>query len=244
MYDIPELASMINGHLTGQRHPLSEFSPWAACFRFALDYAEQRAADSCFVAILDTTLLQGHAQIFHVKSLHVAGLARNAYSHEYLAYGPISGPAYHCVAYQDILTASQTGPMPLGNPFKIASRSKFAWVAQKRTRTGDTRMKSTKRIAALFRHQHDTRPDAVLVVAAALMALTGGFTNHEISKEISTEFRDGLKQVQLPASGSLKLGLANPLTFTSGFPQLQQMVTLLLDIEKGEKSRREEEHAS
>ncbi|KAK9773206.1 hypothetical protein AB5N19_11816 [Seiridium cardinale] len=72
---------------------------WAADFRTAAAYAIR---PNSYMAIMDTSLVENHVSVYHVPDLYHAGLSGAWFPHEYLVYGPITGPAYHCVEWSDI----------------------------------------------------------------------------------------------------------------------------------------------
>lgn len=93
---------MIQGHLTGERVD-SDFSSWAAC----VSIAKQNATATSYIAVLDTAFLASHVAVYHVRAFYEASLVSSPYDHEYLAYGPIEGPALHCGTYKNIVLGSK-----------------------------------------------------------------------------------------------------------------------------------------
>ncbi|KAK9413392.1 putative Major facilitator superfamily (MFS) profile domain-containing protein [Seiridium unicorne] len=98
MYDEKDLRDQIHGHLSGW-NVNTHFSSWAADFRTAAAYAIR---PNSYMAIMDTSLVENHVSVYHVPDLYHAGLSGAWFPHEYLVYGPITGPAYHCVEWSDI----------------------------------------------------------------------------------------------------------------------------------------------
>lgn len=223
MYEIPNLKEEINGHLVGRKIE-THFSSWAACFSFVARLT-QSAGDDASIAILDTNLLEDHVKIHHVLELHSVGLSRSADSHEYLAYGPISGDAYCCVAWKHVRAAVKTSRAYMGH----IRPGHLAYVSH---------------VADLFRREDDKRPDVVIALTVMLLGL--GTRHWDVSEE-PNEFRtdmeaimdglsDDIDEYELPDSTTGAVGLSNPRTFTTGYPLLGQALRMLLAIEHHVKS--------
>jgi hypothetical protein len=95
MYEIPYLYDMVNGHLRYDQGTRTAFSSWTTDFWVAVHYS---TGGNRYIAILDTTLIESHVRVYHVPSLVRAGITRMNYAEEWLIYGPIKGPAFHCVS--------------------------------------------------------------------------------------------------------------------------------------------------
>lgn len=160
IYDIPDLGRMVTAHLENSYNVKSDFSSWAADYQIATRYG----SESTHVAILDTTLLEDHVKIYHVPEFVPAGDSRGKYDHEYLAYGPIHGPAFHVVARKDMKRAGLYELCPPGgrglNPKRplASDMDKLVGIA--------------KRVAALFRPASDPRPDITIALTVSFAALT------------------------------------------------------------------------
>ncbi|KAI0009920.1 hypothetical protein F4779DRAFT_617091 [Xylariaceae sp. FL0662B] len=243
MYEIPKLRAMLRGHLTGQRIE-THFSSWAADLATALRYSggfSPRRRDGAWVAVLDTAAREPHVDIHHVKALHAAGLADAHYDHEYLAYGPVRGPAYRCVSCVDIEA--------LG--FDAAYRK----VRSGRLTRADARM--ALGIGGLFRRPGDGRAGARVAVAVAAAFLTlrarhwGAWASRagvmdkwdaelklfvrELVARVYPELRYApLTVPTAPTDTAADDRMVNPETFVCSrrYPKLQQMMQLLLAVEK------------
>lgn len=219
---------MVDGHLYG-RFITSDFSSWAADFQTAIGFSRS-VSDSC-IAIIDTTLLKDHVKIYHVPDLHKAGIASALYPHEYLAYGPISGPAYHSVRFPD-LTAHGFRQVLTPVPGAV----------------GRDLVNTVRRIALEFQSTHARKnktPDAVIAMTAAELSRRypahgygtsgwGRWSTKDV-EIVMDVLRSELDQLRLPNPPSDGLGLANAKTYTTGFPALKSMIDLLLAIEKAHR---------
>ncbi|KAI0127591.1 hypothetical protein BJ170DRAFT_683426 [Xylariales sp. AK1849] len=225
MYDIGDLRQQITGHLCGRRIK-THFSSWAACFEFVVRLADQKGAS---IAMLDTTLLQEHVKIYHVQDLLSARLTTFPCPHEYLAYGPISGEAFHSVPWADIRPSVMKAVSLIG-PID----AEFVALA--------------KAVAAHFQRPSAKKPDVIIGVTAAVLGLTSCrnrykpdnlmFTGSEV-KTVLDGLAEELKKYEPSDTVTGNLGLVNAKTFTSGFPHLLQTVNLLLAVEEHLKSMAE-----
>ncbi|KAI0898847.1 hypothetical protein F4806DRAFT_493354 [Annulohypoxylon nitens] len=232
IYEIRHLRHMVEGHYIG-RHVKTEFSSWAAC----ITAARGCASHTKYIAIIDRTLLAPHVKIYHIPDLdkHVIRREADRGSHEYLAYGPISGPALHCVAYRDIENREfySLSGRSYGTPYSLLKPEIFLNV--------EKRVIAAKNLASLFRPSHDQRPDIIIALTAAFSSLCycGPYkgSSRKPDKNILTQLlihlHDELKVVKLPSKSSKKLGLVNSRMYTREFPQLRQLVALLKSIEDG-----------
>ncbi|KAI1381230.1 hypothetical protein F4677DRAFT_440442 [Hypoxylon crocopeplum] len=243
--DIPNLVEMIDDHLTG-RHTPSCFSSWVADLDVALEYSG-RSVDS-WVAIIDTNLLADHVKIHHVPAFHHADLAGDGYhqeylsydmyhpgyleydmyDHEYLAYGPIEGPAYHCVKYMDITFPQLNLNRELYRIWWYSSSPLF-FVSVEQTLD---MISTAERTAFLFRRADDTRPDVVIALTAFLMAhCCVSARDSDIVHLAGIMFRHFspmLGNLEWPPQ---KLGLVNQETYVTSYLKLEIAVRILTLIE-------------
>ncbi|KAI2777153.1 hypothetical protein F4815DRAFT_301942 [Daldinia loculata] len=232
IYDIHNLKRMINDHLRGVHVP-SAFSSWAA----DLDIAIQFLTDpSGYIAIIDTKILQDYVKIYHVTALYNAGLASGDYHHEYLAYGPITGPAYHCVKYLDI-TRVGLDIAPMGAYLSDGPKT-FTPISNLSESDMSRLMFKIKEIALLFRRPSDSRPDAVIALAAILIGDLFEITsNRDIEYFyyfMSRYFSHELQAFRLSTvtSGFGRPRLVNTKTYTTpDFPQLKHAIKALSALE-------------
>lgn len=195
------------------------------------------ASHTKYIAIIDRTLLAPHVKIYHVPDLmkHVAHSEGPRGDHEYLAYGPIGGPALHCVAYQDIEKwgfYSLSG-YSYGTPTSLFNREIFTNV--------DKRVIAAKNLARLFRPRHDRRPDIIIALTAAFSSLcycgpyegSSSQLDKNILSQLLIHLHHELRIFKLRSMSSKELGLVNGRMYTTRFLQLQQLVALLQSIEDG-----------
>lgn len=226
-----KLKQIIDGHLSGVTTVKTCFSSWAASLHIALD-----AAHACeTVAVLDTRLLPSHVRIYYVSALWRAGLSSGHYSQEYLAYGPISGPAYHCVP----LTAVRKAGLPSPQYWLYSDY----YLPPPENPIYDSDVAQAKQVAAMFQRPRREQPEVVVTVTALVLALKyrGWREVEDISPDdldlITSHLAHELALVRIPARSSEPVGLVNPAMDTKDFPHLRQMVVLLRAIEKHLTSR-------
>ncbi|KAL7621892.1 hypothetical protein AAE478_007392 [Parahypoxylon ruwenzoriense] len=221
---------MVAGHLSGRTSIKSCFSSWAACLSVATVFARGRGNRS-YVAIIDTALLSPHVKIYHVPKLREAGICHHHIPVEYLAYGPINGPAFHCVAYDDIFA---------GNFASLAGRSyrntSFDWSIYGHL---DKRVAAAKKLASLFCPNPKERPDIIIALTTAfsslvhcgpVMMLAKMTLDKKLFGELIVHLAHEIKNAMVSTTGPKKPGLVNPLMYRE-LPQLKQMVLLLERIE-------------
>ncbi|KAI1099725.1 hypothetical protein F4804DRAFT_336964 [Jackrogersella minutella] len=222
IYDIPDLRSMIGGHISG-RHISTQFSSWSADLSTAVDFCNRGS-----IAIIDTNLLDAHVKIYHVEALYDAYLAHTNYDFEYLAYGPITGPAYHCVKYTDIKRAGMSlsrwvsGVSPLFQlPSYAAETSQL--------------VSTVKRVANLFRSPGDRSPDVIISMAVILMhykCANGYGQEIDVFNFILDHFSNEIRSFRRHSFGIS--GLVNPKTYTNGMdmPELELIINTLREIDE------------
>lgn len=223
------LKGMINGHLTGKKVS-SCFSSWAANLQTAIGFAKVHYYDGTHIAIVDTNILVNNVKIYHVNALYKAGLASYAYSEEYLAYGPITGPAYHCVKFADIERKGMS--LSTYNPnYHMTSLSTL-------NTTGVGKFISkAKDVATLFRRCKDKQPDVIIVLVAMLTGYCFPNDSHKNIELFIDAILDPLsrelKEFKFPADETdWKLGLVNPDTYVIGYPQLAWAVKALVALQE------------
>ncbi|KAH9907713.1 hypothetical protein F4778DRAFT_797806 [Xylariomycetidae sp. FL2044] len=224
IYDIKNLRDMIVGHLGGARVP-SEFSSWAACPTVSMGYAKN--TPSSYLAIIDTTLVKSHVKAYHVPTLTKVYLASGHYSHEYLVYGPIDGPAYHCVPAQSLYNVGYNSLAGHSYGVSVFDKSVYSDAAK--------RVATAKALAALFRPKQDKRPDIIIALTAIFASLhyvgkphNAGKRDESILKEMEKQLRyerDYFLTEKLKNSNDRRL--VNPDMYTEDYPQIDQMVQLV-----------------
>ncbi|CAJ2511442.1 Uu.00g070670.m01.CDS01 [Anthostomella pinea] len=222
MYHVRRLAlgEFVTHHLYGT--PVSTpFSSWTQSITVAMNFAG--SDHSAHIAILDTTLLAPHVSIYHTPSLKSAGLTGASYKEEYLAYGPINGPAFHYVPCEDFV-----GTSLMRSPYPIVPKDI------------EDRVIRAKKTARLFRPSSDKRPDIVIVMTTYLSCLLFGYLanihNPNLLKSLTVHLEKEMKAVKLPPATSDVVGLVNPKMDTSPGGELEHMVLLLQEIEKKVRS--------
>ncbi|KAI0142561.1 hypothetical protein F4776DRAFT_676388 [Hypoxylon sp. NC0597] len=234
IHNIPNLKRMIDGHLQGGHVP-SYFSSWAADLSAAVYYSQLASnADTGHIAIIDTSLLERHVEIYHVKALSAAGLASGTYAHEYLAYGPIAGRAYHCVKYTDIIKA---GMNLLTNPYHQHGFHHLSSLSESQAQDLGTRIAT---VALLFRYPSDDQPDVIITMVAILIgydwviateadARKFGYILARCFEDIFVQFV--LQRLRMHRSPNFSQPLVNRNTYTAGFPRLKHAVHALTWIQ-------------
>ncbi|KAI3336332.1 hypothetical protein HD806DRAFT_527941 [Xylariaceae sp. AK1471] len=217
IYDIPNLSTMISKHLGSSTNIQSQFSSWAVDFWVARDYTDKNGC----VAILDTTMIESHVRAYHVPALIVAGLADTDYKEEYLVYGPIRGPAFHCVPYNQL----EKG----GLKMLRSSHTLVSW---------ETRVLTAKTIANLLRPSRDQRPDIIIAVTTMLACLSFHLQSAKnIAGDLYTALKihlsEEMKMVQLPPLDckAQNLGLVNPYTYAKQSVYVGSFVDMLQRLE-------------
>ncbi|KAH8743391.1 hypothetical protein F5883DRAFT_367477, partial [Diaporthe sp. PMI_573] len=99
MWRIRKLYRNLTLHLKYVPFKYTNFSSWSQMLILALDFATNYDLSST-IAVLDTQGMVG--RIWHSTDLRASGLCRYQSTQEYLIYGPISGPKYHCVSVDDL----------------------------------------------------------------------------------------------------------------------------------------------
>lgn len=242
IYDIPRLRDMIEGHLARAPDITTDFSSWAADLSWILQTVHGQSPD-CHIAIIDTTLLASHVRVYHTYDLSAAGLTRERYSYEYLIYGPITGPAYHCVRITDIPREDYEAVHPYYQVYPRDGRGNIDHAHP----TGHLSAKvvaAAKNIATLFRRPDDERPDVIIAMTVACLclpnrrAISVPLSDHSWEL-IQARLVDELKSLRLPATTSDVVGLVNPKTRTVSRLKLQKVISLLTTIEAKVKHLRE-----
>ncbi|OTA65335.1 hypothetical protein K449DRAFT_463451 [Hypoxylon sp. EC38] len=232
IHDIPNLRGMIDGHLQG-RHIPSYFSSWAADLSVAVTYSRLASnVNTGYIAIIDTSLVENHVKIYHVRALFAAGLASGTYAHEYLAYGPITGLAYHCVRYTNI---RQTGMNLLTRSYFQPGLPNLSSFSRSEARNLGARI---ARVAPLFRRHGDHRPDVIIAMVAVLIGYDWAITTEADIKVFGHILIDCFTQFllqRLRTNHCPNLGqpqLVNPRTHINNFPRLEHAVRALTWIQE------------
>ncbi len=180
-----------------------------------------------YIALIDRKLLDPHVKIYPVDDLYEAKLARVNYQDEYLAYGPISGPAFSCVPFKAIRE---------GGFYTLAGQSyrhnrRFDMAVYKSL---DQRIALAKTMAARFRPAHDKRPDIIIALTAAFSSMCCAAYPISIDhlRHLMAHLGDEIKEMKLPPVGSEELSLANYKMKTFRYRQLSQYLDLLKGIER------------
>ncbi|RYP82238.1 hypothetical protein DL769_001732 [Monosporascus sp. CRB-8-3] len=174
MWDIPNLRKMVDDHLAAETEMETEFSSWTPLLDVALGFATRSAFG--YIAIIDTWLL--NTEIYNTADLALVGLAAWGFDYEYLAYGPISGPAYHCMSVDEIY-ASGYGQIDDTNMGDACVNGAFSITS------ADVAL--AKGIARILWTNPDNSPDAIVTLTAVLVNIR------------SQRVRDGLDMLLSPA---------------------------------------------
>ncbi|KAI0593801.1 hypothetical protein F4775DRAFT_607077 [Biscogniauxia sp. FL1348] len=219
MFETPALGSMINDHLyrLESTDAPTKFSSWAASISIAAAYAGANSSTGKpHLAVVDTNLLPPYALVYHTPALAHARISRiDNFTHEYLIYGPVCGPAFSCVPFSE-LQAMGWFCRTQGRLVRAAERVEIA-----------------KRIAQMFGRRYNERPDVVVALTAIVLASLGGshrdVTRSSLRREILKQLKQEIGTIRLPAPPAV--GLVNPRTYYTGYPEIKLMVSLLMDVE-------------
>ncbi|KAK9778401.1 hypothetical protein SCAR479_04803 [Seiridium cardinale] len=235
IYSIPHLKDMIQRHLTGDRRLNTLFSSWATDLEVAFQFAQvsaNMANPSSHIAVLDTSLLDPHVEVHHTVDMQAAALTNISYSFEWLAYGPISGKAFHCVPVKDM---AAIGLQSIFGPFEPPYRS----TAVKKTTTLEAKavVKTAKEIGKLFQHGDDTHSDIVLAVIASIMGIYyvrqgKQKCDGEVTDIVASCLSEELKTIRPSQPAAISKGLVNPMTPRYGSVSFGFMIDLLIDLQQ------------
>lgn len=116
MWEIPadDLYEMITFHIKNHPDIQSAFSSWTQTLETALEFALRN--DSSTIAVLDTTHESMADRVWYTEDLNAAGLAADSYEDEFLVYGPVSGPNYHCISVQELKDTTRVMDIIEGSP--------------------------------------------------------------------------------------------------------------------------------
>ncbi|KAI1495352.1 hypothetical protein F5X96DRAFT_683805 [Biscogniauxia mediterranea] len=215
MFETRALGSMIDAHLSGQLSKAAQtrFSSWAASISIAAKYARYNTTPH--IAVVDTNLLPPYALVYHTPALARAHISTNFYTEEYLIYGPVCGPAFSCV------------------PFSELQAARWWWNGtERRLARAAERVEVARRIARTFARKYNRRAEVVVALTAIIASLgvsSAKVTRSELRREIPKQLMWEITLMRLPAPP--EVGLVNPRTYDKGYPEIQQMVSLLMDVE-------------
>ncbi|RYP43424.1 hypothetical protein DL768_009939 [Monosporascus sp. mg162] len=166
---------------------------------------KQDKETDAFIAIINMTLLVPHVKVYYTPELHAAGISDAAYCYEYLVYGPIGFPTYHCVELVDMSKQN----------FEVIRGLFFPKSAT-----------TSKNTATFFRRPKDGRPDIVIAMTAAFLVLQDRWEEWEVLSDsnwvlVQTHLAEEFKAVRLPAFRPDAAGPANPNTNTTNLPKLR-----------------------
>ena len=228
MWELPNLADIIRDHLLScSRRTQTYFSSWAADLRVAERYG--KPTSDGHIAIVDTTLCSDPISIYYTPDMKSSRIFNVAFGHEYLAFGPISGPAYHCVKFSDIA----------------------ADLSRLRKRVYDRRsirnpkpddvwddLKIARRVAERFRRPDDSRPDVVIFVMVTLLSYSANSSESRsmIVDQLCMNLRNELKSY-MRRPGSRPAGLVNPGTPTKSQPTVRETLELMAAMEQRIKDK-------
>ncbi|KAI0104582.1 hypothetical protein F4814DRAFT_455858 [Daldinia grandis] len=225
MYMTDRLGEMIIDHIE-VLETRTIFSSWSSCITNAIE----NASDKSYVAIIDRELLAPHVKVYRVLDLCEAGLCGSSgvenyaedYDLEYLAYGPINGPGFHCVKYED---------------FRIRHEDLY----YRRIYDEDPcrTVAKARQLAGLFRPAHDERPDIVIALTVLFLCLHFDGVKDERVRILEDGLLDAvvlclrreLQSISLPPVNCGPFPLICPEMYTGPHRHLQQTVHLWRCIE-------------
>lgn len=137
----------------------THFSSWTHTLKEAFRFVRKKKYgenDSSTVAVLDTSSMVDH--VWYTPDLNAAGLSRGKKDMEFLVYGPISGPKYHCVPFKELKTA---------NTFRIlqGSRAIFGKDPERISLVERRAVESSRKIATLLQPQGGRLANIVVLTA-------------------------------------------------------------------------------
>ncbi|RYO89714.1 hypothetical protein DL766_001443 [Monosporascus sp. MC13-8B] len=227
MWDIPNLRKMIDDHLAAEKERETEFSSWTPLLDVALGFATRSAFG--YIAVIDTWLLD--TEIYNTADLALIGLAIFGFDYEYLAYGPISGPAYHCVSVDEIY-ASGYGQIDDTNMGDACVNGLFSITS------ADVAL--AKGIARILWTSSDNSPDAIVTLTAVLVNIQSQRVRDGLDMllspvDINTFLRCMQEEIQalrpMPCLSSSRL--LSPFRDIREVDELGDMIKLLLAFEEG-----------
>ncbi|RYP21640.1 hypothetical protein DL765_002101 [Monosporascus sp. GIB2] len=227
MWDIPNLRKMIDDHLAAETEMETEFSSWTPLLDVALGFATRSAFG--YIAIIDTWLLD--TEIYNTVDLALVGLAVSGFDYECLAYGPISGPAYHCVSVDEIY-ASGYGQIDDTNMGDACVNGLFSITS------ADVAL--TKGISRILWPSPDNSPDAIVTLTAVLANIRSqrvrdGLDMRLSPVDINTFLGCMQEEIQalrpMPCLSSSRL--LSPSRDIREVDELGDMIKLLLAFEEG-----------
>lgn len=251
VFDIPNLANMFNGHLCGQHMtPPTEFSSWAASLSVAITvYSSWGHVNDGYLAIVDTSMLPAEATVWHVPTLHSAGLVGSPYDHEYLIHGCVEGIAYTCVSFEELknrgLSQELINPNPLWMPgclshidvscddaheLKGPSGQAYRLISRKEARAAkQVALCHAERFAKCFDCHVSQRDDFTLILFTGLLARrawsTLDFKDGDVDTILSVLLEE--PQISAPSDWSSAKWIHTDCVFTSRYPDLRRMIRLL-----------------
>lgn len=100
-----EIYGNMTCHIEYERDLESPFSSWTHFLQTALRFAH--TDNTSMIAVLDTTHASLVDRVWHTEDLRAAGLTEASFMDEFLVYGPVSGPNYHCISVQKLLRTTR-----------------------------------------------------------------------------------------------------------------------------------------
>lgn len=115
MWDIPDLPKMVEDHLAAEENLASAFSSWTHFWSTAVHFSQYRRKSGVRIAVLDTTSMED--DVWFSDDLFWAGVCEYPWYDEYLLYGPISGPKYHCISPDGLYRTTRIKDLLNGSTF-------------------------------------------------------------------------------------------------------------------------------
>ncbi|KAK7725269.1 hypothetical protein SLS63_008266 [Diaporthe eres] len=115
MWEIPHLREMVNDHLTSWTKHASAFSSWTHVWSTAIHFSRYGRETRTSIAVLDTTSMED--DVWFSEDLWWAGISEYSWSDEYLLYGPITGPKYHCISPDELYRTTRLKDLMDGSTF-------------------------------------------------------------------------------------------------------------------------------
>ncbi|KAG6357788.1 hypothetical protein INS49_013667 [Diaporthe citri] len=99
------LYDIITLHIENYRRIESPFSSWTHTLETALKFALEN--DSSTIAVVDTSHASLVDRVWYTEDLNRADLTATSFPDEFLVYGPVSGPNYHCISVRDLVNTTR-----------------------------------------------------------------------------------------------------------------------------------------
>jgi len=209
------LSTMAVGHLQGSTRIATEFSSWGASLQIAFNLADHDP--DAYISVIDTRKLSKRNVVLHVPSLSFLD-GNMQYDWEYLAHGPIKGPALSVVpfkAFNDIGLLKHFGHHSLPGATACSSKN-FPAITR-------AEVKQARKVADQY------APNFTVAVTLAILCLKqrcGDFWDCGNIKNLQV-IADSLQDCNIPQHWCRDQSILTDIAYTHGYGELKQMIHLL-----------------